>query len=131
MNNKKYIPKNTHDIDAVRHLKNLPFQSIKDDVPLLLEWLQDTHWDVAEGIAEYLSSHVSKITKELLDILNSNDGMWKYFLIYGLIARSKERLDTELITALTRIAEHPSETEKEDGVDEAAKNIISNRQLCS
>jgi Domain of unknown function (DUF5071) len=130
MKNEDYIPKNTNDVAAVERLKHLPFELVRQDVTVLLEWLQDGHWDVAEGIAEYLAPHVNEITQELLFVLNTNDGMWKYFIIYGLIARSKNKLDPDLIKALSRIAGHPSKIEAEDTVDEAAKDIIANKFLC-
>jgi len=130
MRKKDYIPQNTHDIAAIERLKHLPFESVKEDVPTLLEWLQDTHWDVAEGIAEYLVPHVNEITQELLFILKTDDGMWKYFVINILIARSQDKLDPTLITELSRIAAHPSKIEADDTVDEAAKEIIANKALC-
>ena len=131
MENKDYIPENIHDIMAVERLKHLPFEAIKEDIPKLLEWLQDAHWDVAQGISKYLLPHVNKITQELLFILNTDDGMWKYFVICILIARSQEKLDPALIKVLKRIAEQPSKTDAEDGVDDVAKAVISNKMLCS
>lgn len=131
MKNKNYIPQNIRDIDAVERLKHLPFESVRDEVPVLLEWLQDGHWEVAEGIAEYLVPHVNEIAAELIFVLNTEDGMWKYFVIYGLIARSKEKLDPDLIKILRRIAEHPSKLDAEDGVDDAANYVIANKLLCS
>lgn len=130
MKNKNYIPTNIYDIEAVERLKYLPFESVKKDVPALLEWLQDTHWDVAEDIAKYLEPHVNEIKNELLYILNSNDGMWKYFVIYILIARSRDKLDPALVDTLRRIAEHPSDIDAEDTVDEAARDILMNKFLC-
>jgi hypothetical protein len=128
---KDYIPNNIHDVLAVERLKRLSFETVRNDVPKLLEWLQDTHWDVAEGIAEYLLPHVNEITQELIFILNTDDGMWKYFVICILIARSQEKLDPDLIKVLKRIAEHPSRIDAEDSVDEVAKMVIQNRTLCS
>lgn len=128
---KDYIPNNIHDVLAVERLKRLSFETVRNDVPKLLEWLQDTHWDVAEGIAEYLLPHVNEITQELIFILNTDDSMWKYFVICILIARSQEKLDPDLIKVLKRIAEHPSRIDAEDSVDEAAKMVIQKRTLCS
>ncbi len=130
MKNKDFIPTSIYDLSAVERLKKMPFESVKDDVAELLEWLQDTHWDVAEGIAEYLVPHVNEIKQELLFILNSNDGMWKYFVIYILIGRSQYKLDPELIEVLRRIAEHPSDVDAEDTVDDAAMDILKNEFLC-
>lgn len=131
MKNGNYIPQNTRDIEAVERLKLLPFKSInKKDIPKLLEWLQDSHWEVAEGIAIYLLPHVNEIAEELLFILNTDDATWKYCVINVLIARSKEKLAPDLIQALTRIAEFPSKIDADDTVDDAAKDVIRNKSLC-
>ena len=130
MKNKNYIPKNTHDVVAVERLKRLPFEAVKRDVPELLEWLQDMHWDVAPEIAEYLVPHVNEITDELLFILNTDDGMWKYHVINALIAQSQDKLHPALIKVLKRIVESPSKIEVDDTVDDAAKRVITNNELC-
>lgn len=130
MENKNYIPENIYDVKAVEYLQNLPFETVRQDIPKLLEWLQDAHWDVAGGIAEYLVPHVNEITQELLFVLSTDDGMWKCFLIGILIARSKEKLDPALINELRRIAEHPSKIDTQDGVDDMAKMVIANKILC-
>ncbi|MGN8067808.1 DUF5071 domain-containing protein [Mucilaginibacter sp. 22184] len=130
MRNENYIPKDTRDITAVERLKHLPFETIKKDIPKLLEWLQDTHWEVAPGIAEYLIPHVNEMTKELLFVLKTDDSTWKYFLINILIARSKHKLTPALISELKRIAERPTNIEIEDTVDDAAKSVLANKLLC-
>jgi len=55
--------------------------------------------------------------------------MWKYFIIYGLIARSKDKLSSSLIIALKRIGEHPSNIELKDSIEDAAKEIVANNLL--
>lgn len=130
MEKKDHIPQNTCDIAAVKRLRQLPFESVSEDVTVLLEWLQDTHREVAPGIAEYFVPHVNEIVRELLFILETDDGMWKYFVIYILIAQSKEKLAPDLIKALKRIAAYPSEIDAEDAVDEAAKDVLANKFLC-
>lgn len=127
MKNKSYIPQHTNDTEAIERLKYLPFESVREDVPVLLEWLQDGHWPVAEGLAEYLVPHINEITQELLFVLDSDDSTWKYFMICGLFKRSPEKLGPGLIEALRRIAEHPSKIDAEDEVDEVAKEVIANQ----
>lgn len=130
MEQKNHIPQNTNDVIAIERLEHLPFEAVKADIPKLLEWLQDGHWEVAEGITKYLVPHINEITEELLFVLNTEDSMWKYFVICGLISRSPEKLDPALIEVLRRIAEHPSRVDAEDTVDEVAKAIIENKVLC-
>jgi hypothetical protein len=86
---KDYIPKNKFDIEAAERLKLLEFEAISADIPELLEWLQDMNWPVAHEVAQYLTPHVNEMKDELLSILNSDDGMWKYWIVL-LIGRSPE-----------------------------------------
>ena len=108
----------------------LSLESVREDVPKLLEWGQDGHWDVAGGIYEYLAPYVNEIAPEIQFVLNSDDSTWKYFLICGLIARSKTKLNPALTNALRQIAEQPSRMDAEDCVDEAARSVITNKSLC-
>jgi len=123
-NMKRYLPKSKDDIQAVDFLQSCPFDVVKSDISKLLEFLQDTHWEVSEGIAKYLKSYVNEIKSDLLYILNSNDDEWKRRTLMVLIGRSSYKLDQELILALRRIAEHPTTGEIEEEVVEQAKEII-------
>ncbi len=124
---KNYIPKTKGDMQAVKTLKKLPFESIKADVPALLEWMQDINWPVAGGIVRYLAPHVNEIKESLLNILKSNDDdTWKYSIIAFLIANSKAKLDLELISMIKRIADHPTASEIREEVDEVAKRVMAN-----
>ncbi len=129
MQRNNYIPKHKHDIPAVECLERLSFEVIKNDVPLLLEWLQDGNWPVAEGVAEYLTPHINEISRELMVVLNSDDGMWKYWIICGLLVQFPKKLDLMLIDAVRRIAEHPTSIEIADEVNEVAKDLIETKRL--
>ena len=124
---KNYIPKSKFDLDAIEELKTLSFETVKANVPKLLEWMQDMNWPVGYGIATYFAPHVNSIKKELLDILNTDDELWKYWIIGSLISRSHDNPDQELIFIIKRIAEHPTKNEKEDCVDEVAIAVIADK----
>jgi hypothetical protein len=116
-------------MEAVEHLKVRAFETIKADVPELLEWMQDMHWYVAHGVAEYLLPHVNEIKEELLYIFSTNDEMWKHGIMFFLLAKSPGKLDPALVSVLKRIANHPTDSEIADDLDEEAKEIIINKQL--
>ena|SRR5437588_6963061 len=128
---KKHIPKNINDLKAVEYLKSLPFETVRSDIPELLEFLQDFHWDIAHKVAPYLIPHINQIKHELLFILNSKDEEWKFHIIRGLIEHSANKLDEDLIKIIRRIAEQPTEREIQSDVDWAAKKIIANKLLCN
>lgn len=121
---KDYIPKNKGDFDAIKKLKKMPFESIKEDVPELLIWLQDMNWPVAYDVNQYLLPHISKIQQELLDILTTNDEMWIYWIFGSLIVKSDERPNDEILAIANRLANNPTKWEKENDLDEVAKEVI-------
>jgi len=126
---KNYIPKHKSDMKAVEHLKYLAFETVRADVPELLECLQDLNWATARPVAAYLRPHVNEITAELLYIFSTNDEMWKHGVMSLLIAELSDKLDPELVRVLKRIAHQPTKTEIADDLDEEAKEIIINKQL--
>lgn len=121
---KKYIPKTKDDLAAIHFLRLCSFDDIKDDVGVLLEWLQDLHWEVARDIGTYLAPYVNECSIELLKILSSNDNEWKFGILTSLIAESKVKLNQELLAALSRIAEHPSDGEIDEELNILAEDII-------
>ena len=122
---KKYIPKTKDDRTAIHFLRLCSFDDIKGDVSLLLEYLQDLHWDVSRDIGAYLAPYVNEFSMELLKILSSNDNEWKFGILTSLIAESKVKLNQDLIAALSRIAEHPSDGEIDEDLNTIAEKIVN------
>ncbi|TWR25809.1 DUF5071 domain-containing protein [Mucilaginibacter pallidiroseus] len=130
MPHKNYIPKHKSDMGAIRILFTLPIEKVREDVPQLLECIQDLHWDIAHEIINYFAPHINKIARELKYILNTNDSIWAYNAII-LVSKSTEKLDPDLFTAIKRIAEHPTTMELEDEVEHLAKIVLANKSLCN
>lgn len=122
---KKHIPKTKYDVQAINLLNACSLNNIKYDIPELLVWMQDLHWEVAHGIGSYLAPYVNDIKTDLINILNSNDEYWKKGILFGLIGKCTKELDQELATVIKRIAETPTQGEKDEEVDVFAKEIIS------
>jgi len=70
---KNYLPEHKSDVEAVEYLKSLPLENVKADVPRLLECIQDLHWDIAHGVAEYLIPHIGEIQQQLIYIFKTED----------------------------------------------------------
>jgi hypothetical protein len=124
INTKDLIPKHKHDIERAENLKNYSYSELKPIIPELLEWLQDCNWPVAKPVSEYLVSINVNITNEILDVLNTNDQIWKYWIIsiFGRITN-----DTFVRNEIIRIARNPTENESLEYVDEIANEIIKER----
>jgi hypothetical protein len=122
---KNYIPKNKGDGEASNYLKGIPIEIVREDVSELLTWLQDMHWDAAQGIADYFVPYVNEIKTELIEILNGTDAEWKFNVMACIIEKSNKKLDPILITVLKRIAERPLLQDKNEELDILANKIIS------
>jgi hypothetical protein len=123
---KTYIPKTKDDISAIYELEKQSLFEIKPDVKILLEWMQDMHWDVSIGIMNYFKKYINQIDNEIIEILASSDEEWKYNILYFLIKDSNvENFSKDLMVIIKRIAYKPNPSEIEEGLDVLAQNILN------
>lgn len=122
---KSYIPKTKEDINAVVQLNTINFTEITQDIRPLLEWTQDMHWDVASGISHYFTNYIDRIDKEIVEILRSNDEVWKYNVLYFIVYKSKNNISKLLRLEIQRIAYEPTKQEIEEEIDLLAIDILS------
>lgn len=122
------IPRGKDDQEAIENLKNCSFNEIKEYVPQLLEWLQDGNWPVSTPVFNYLLPHVNDIEDEILKILGTDDGMWKYWIL-GLISNFPGKVSDRMLQEVKRIAEHPTKDEIADEVQKEAIDVLQDLKL--
>jgi len=122
MDIQELIPKHKDDQKVIKPLKKLSFEQLKPIIPQLLEWLQDMNWPIARPVADILEPFADRITSELIEILRTNDGMWKYWILLNL---AKNTQDALLLKEIERIAKFPSEDEIYDEVNLIAISILT------
>ena len=128
MNIKTLIPKDKCDFETVEKLKKCSFEEIEPIIPDLFEWLQDMNWAISRPIAELLIPFSEKISSEILKILQSEDQVWKYWILitFGEIIKDKMVLDE-----IERIVKNPTKGEIDEEVFEIAKEIINTKPFNS
>lgn len=124
MHQKKYLPQSKDDKDFIYYLNKLNAEEIQDDVPILLEWLQDGNWPAAKPVADFLISQLKLIQTEILDVLKSKDEVWKYWIIESLLIQTNISLHETILRALARISVYPTESEKETGLNTSAQAVL-------
>ncbi|WP_345954167.1 DUF5071 domain-containing protein [Mucilaginibacter sp. PAMB04168] len=122
MEYQKLIPKDKFDDSGVEKLKTLSFEEIEPIIPDLLKWLQDMNWPVAKCIADILEPFADKITSQIISILRSDDGMWKYWILGNLVRNTN---DPSILMELERIARHPSKDDIDCEVNLEAVSILN------
>lgn len=116
------IPKNKGDYEVIGELKKLSFDEIKPIIPDLLEWLQDINWPIAKCIAEVLEPFADNLTPYLLEILETNDGIWKLWIL-TIFGRNTE--NEIFLKEIVRIAKFPTLDEIEEEVNVEALAILN------
>ncbi len=129
MDNKNLIPKGKEDTNFINVLKMKSISEIRDLIPQLLEWMQDMNWPQAPLIADYFSPYINEIQEELISILKSNDEIWKYWILHGLILHSEITPSQKILLEVKRVYLNASKQEKEEEVDVIAKEILEKYKL--
>jgi Domain of unknown function (DUF5071) len=120
------LPKSKLDTEQAEAIVRLGFPIVTPVLAELLEWLQDINWPVAQVFAPFLASIGAPLHLHIKKILETDDGMWKYSILLHVVAQSRELQDL-LTVELDQIAYHPKPDEREDEVDEIAREILGGR----
>jgi Domain of unknown function (DUF5071) len=126
MNLQELIPKGKHDMETARKLFEHSYSEVSPIVPQLLEWLQDGNWPVARLVADFLRTVQDEITDDIINVLKTNDDVWKYWCLHNFGYRASG-IDGRLLNEIKRIAASPSDSEIIEGVHEAAVEITRNQ----
>ena len=122
------IPKDKFDTSAYEQLMALSDDEITPIIPELLKWIQDMNWPVAPSVIKVLASHRAATEKHLLVLLKpeQKDDEWKRNIIKYLLSEWHSYPDDERITAeIKRIAENPTDGEREELADKAAQEFLN------
>ena len=73
-----------------------------------------------------LLQNINEIDNEIIDILNGNDGQWKYSILLGLILNPSTKIipNNKILLAVKRLHDNSSEDDVEEGNVELASEIL-------
>ena len=124
---KNLIPKDKFDTSSFGQLMALSDEEADVIIPDLLEWIQDMNWPVASHMIKVLTKHRDVTEKHLPDLLKpgQKDAEWKLHIIRNLLNEWPSCPDDDRVTAeIARIADHPTEEERMEEVDAAAREYL-------
>ena len=121
---KSLIPRDKHDHERVEAVFALGYPAIASIVPQLLSWTQDPNWPVAVPLAKILASIGAPIVTDIAGILAGTDGGWKYACINTIIKRMPKIAAAQLTPQLERLAIAPTDNDRLEEVDLAAKETL-------
>ncbi|AJI96249.1 hypothetical protein BD65_627 [Yersinia ruckeri] len=90
------IPKNKADTQAVQHAMRAGYPAVKPILPVLLSWLQDYNWPVAQELTPFLASIGTPLKEPVAAVLKTDDIIWKYWVLSLLVNTPDLKLATAL-----------------------------------
>ncbi|MEK4512090.1 DUF5071 domain-containing protein [Paenibacillus sp. FSL K6-2524] len=121
---RELIPRDKHDFERVEQLKNQPLENLRLILPELLKWLQDGNWPISKPIEDILIDFKHELLPYIIEILESEDVGWKYFVLNGLARKLSNDLLKELEPHLRRIITTPTNDEETEEIDEIAIELL-------
>ncbi|MGB4946055.1 MAG: DUF5071 domain-containing protein [Candidatus Competibacter denitrificans] len=117
------VPLTKFDIENAYRLVSLGFPGTASVLPAILEWTQDLNWPVARVFAPFLATIGPPISEQIRAVLCGDDESWKYSLLAGVVAESPT-LAQSLHAELARFSTAPTATERGEGIDQVAMQIL-------
>jgi uncharacterized protein DUF5071 len=119
------LPKDKFDLDNARAIVNLGYPTVAPILPDLFKWLQDINWPVAHVIAPFLSTIGRPVIPEVRHILNTDDGIWKLWVLGHVVNDLPIEAIADLHDELLRIVTNPTEDEIVEEVVAKVEEILS------
>lgn len=110
------VPKDKFDNSSISKLDKLSDLEIQPIIGELLECLQDYNWPIAKEVLPIILLHQNIAMPHIIDVLEGNDFMWRYWIIDlvipNLLVSNKQPLRKQLekLASLTGIDEDTKET---------------------
>jgi hypothetical protein len=119
------ITQDKFDFAAIDRANQIGFPAINPILLDLLEWLQDANWPIAPDTAALLSRAGFEILPHIRAILKADDGSWKLLTIELVVANLASGIQSELRNEVIRLANHPTQNDRLEGIDVAAWAILN------
>ncbi len=118
------VPRHKADYAACDRLRAAPDEQVRPLLPELLTWLQDINWPVAPRVVDRIRSMGGDLVPPVREILCSDDGIWKYWVLTQLLPVVDAAVVGELRADVVRLATTPTPHDRADEVDIAARELL-------
>jgi hypothetical protein len=90
--------------------------------------LKDGNWPVFAVLAPFVASLGRVIVSYVKQVLSTNDDVWKYWVLSGVVRSASPEVVDDIRSELERISARPTEGEAEEEVDKAAAELLGARR---
>ena len=123
------VPQDKMDVQRAEAAVAAGYPTVEPILMELLEWIQDYNWPVAHVLNPFLATVGMPLEHHLRKILRGDDNGWKYYVLE--IVENSCELTTALQDQLERIATSPTNGEKEEELDQLAREVLEKYGLAS
>jgi Domain of unknown function (DUF5071) len=116
-------PKDKLDLVAANAAVDAGYPAVAPILPELLTWLQDCNWPVAHVLAPFLASIGEPLVPHVRKIMDSDDYIWKYWMI-GAIMRYSPDVARSFRSELLRLVHSPTQVEAHEQLDQLAREVL-------
>ena len=121
---KLLLPKNKFDDSNIIKITKLSDEEIQPIIYDLLEWLQDSNWPIYVKILPIVASHQNIVISDIINVLQGDDIMWKYWIICDLIPLLSDENKMLLKSNLIKLSESQGKDEDTLAIVEVSKNCL-------
>jgi hypothetical protein len=101
------VPIDKFDLARASAAVDAGYPTIEPVLGALIEWLQDCNWPVATVLLPLLRSVGAPIAPHIWRVLESNDNIWKYWVIGQLLPSLPEDTAVQFRPVLAQLSRHP------------------------
>ena len=122
---RRLLPRDKFDVDAVRAIATAGYPAIAAILDELVDWTADGNWPVARPLADYLVTLGEPLAAPVSRVLRGTDGSHKENCIRLIVSGLPAETLAELEDDLRQLAERPSEDDRREEADIAAREALS------
>ena len=116
----QFLIRSKSDLDNANRLVEMGHPAVTPVLSHMVEWIQDMNWPVAHVVAPFLGSLGDAMVPEVRKVLDSDDLIWKYWMISEVVARLPTDIVAVFRSDLERLAYHSTSEERKEGLEEEA-----------
>ena len=105
MENKSHVPNGPKSswLEQAKEIIAVGYPSVADKLPDLVAWLQDINWPGAREISDFLSSIGEPVIPHVKSVLQGNDRIWQYWVLWSVVNQWPHKLVAELEDDLLKL----------------------------
>lgn len=123
-NVRNLVPTHKADLERAQAAVKAGYPAVEPILGELVEWLQDYNWPVAHVLAPFLESLGTPLVPHISRVLQTDDYIWKYWVITLLLPSLPEAAAAGFRPELERLYYTPQPNEKNEGLDQQARKIL-------